>query len=614
MPAGWSRPRRCLAAEAELVTDRLPADPDTTNLVVAPHEFFVLHGGSDDELNAAAAVSIPICTEQPGTPWFAIGVSFCRPAAAVFDINANGVDALRRLGIEAHRLPLGGVPSMVAEPTDRDVDVLFLGGDTERRRAVLSTLGPLLWERHSELRLFRFTEPVDRDVPGLVFGADKYALLARSRILVNIHRDNKQPGYFEWARIVEGMANGTTVVTEPSAGFEPLRPGVDFVESDDIASTVAELLDDPERCAAIGKGGASAVLDEQPLSRRLGPVLDRLDHLDVAPRRWRRLVVRRNKPMRAAKPPLLPVFRPADPLRERVYHALLAERALQRAVESVRCQLVYGEANHDLEFTTPAFDRGGDAPEVSVVVTLFNYADLVTEALESVAASTCVDFEIIVVDDHSTDRGRDVVRQFMDAHPGLPVLLLGRENNCGLPQARNHGVARTRAAKVMILDADNAVYPTCLRRLADALDADPGASFAYGTLEAFGAEPGLRSHLPWFVPWLCAENYLDAQAMVRRDVLVRHGGYRDDAWIYGWEDWDLWLRLAVAGERGVHLPEMLGRYRTQRASMITVSNLAADTMTARLRDRYPTLPWPDRRGMDRPVRTSSPVRHRSVSR
>jgi hypothetical protein len=95
------------------------------------------------------------------------------------------------------------------------------------------------------------------------------------------------------------------------------------------------------------------------------------------------------------------------------------------------------------------------------------------------------------------------------------------------------------------------------------------------------------------VPWLCAANYLDAQAMIRRTVLESHGGYRaNDDWIHGWEDWDLWLRLAVAGEHGVHVPEMLGRYRTQRSSMIAISNLAADVMLTRLRQRYPTLPWP----------------------
>ena len=119
-------------------------------------------------------------------------------------------------------------------------------------------------------------------------------------------------------------------------------------------------------------------------------------------------------------------------------------------------------------------------------MTLYNYAHVVVETLDSLAASTDVSIEIVVVDDHSTDDGRDVVRAWMDDHDDLPVLLLGRENNCGLPKARNHGIERARSDKVMIIDADNLVYPNCLRRLADTLDANPQASFAYSTLEAFG--------------------------------------------------------------------------------------------------------------------------------
>ena len=97
---------------AGLVSDRLPSDPATINLVVAPHEFFLLHGGSDAEINAAAAVSVPICTEQPGTQWFTLEIGFCRPAPVVFDINANGVDGQR---------DRRGVASGIPEPPDRSL-------------------------------------------------------------------------------------------------------------------------------------------------------------------------------------------------------------------------------------------------------------------------------------------------------------------------------------------------------------------------------------------------------------------------------------------------------------------------------------------------------------
>lgn len=582
--------------EATVVTDRLPGDSGVTNLVVAPHEFFALFDATEAQLNEAAAVSIPICTEQPGTPWFWIGASYCRPSRFTLDINGHGVDALRRQGFAVERLTLGAARSLVAEPTDRDLDVLFLGGDTPRRRARLATLGPVLAERESDIRLFSFAAPVQSDTPGLVFGTDKYRLLARSRILVNIHRDAKAPGYFEWARMVEAMANGCTIVTEPCSGYEPLVAGEHFVETTDVAGAVAELLDDPERCASIGKAAATAVLDEFPLVQSLGPILDRLDGIDIAdrmPREQRR--VRRNKILRASSTQLLPVFRPATSMRARVYTALLDEQAFRRRIEGARCRLRFGAAGHIREFATPAYDASlaaGDVPEVSVLVTLYNYAGLVTETLDSLVASRDVSTEIVVIDDHSSDDGRGVVQRFMADHADTPMLLLGREDNHGLAAARNLGIERTRADKIMVMDADNTVYPRCLRVLADTLDSNPDAALAYATLEAFGVDPGLRSQMAWHVPWLCASNYIDAQAMVRRSTYAQHGGYRDnDEWVYGFEDWDLWLRLAAAGEHGVHVPQMLGRYRTQAASMISVTNLAADMLRERIAERYPTLPW-----------------------
>jgi len=173
------------------------------------------------------------------------------------------------------------------------------------------------------------------------------------------------------------------------------------------------------------------------------------------------------------------------------------------------------------------------------------------------------------------------------------MVLLAKDANEGLAAARNTGIAACRADRVMIMDADNLVYPTCLRRLADALDTDTGAAFAYCALEEFGGDAHVRSAYAWNPEWLCTANYIDAQTMIRRHILDEVGGYRtDDPMVFGWEDWELWLRLASRGSRGVLVPEMLGRYRVQSGSMIGLTNLSVDESLAHLRALHPSLPWP----------------------
>lgn len=568
-----------------------PTDAGAVNLVVAPHEFYLLSDLDDRAIERAARISVPVCTEQPGTPWYDIASVTARRSPLVLDINRHGVDALLADGVDARHLRLGAVPSMVAPRVERDLDVVFLGGRTDRRAARLAGLAPVLWDRPVDLRLFSFNRPVRDGTPGLVFGADKYRFLARARLLLNLHRDDRTPGYFEWARMVEAMANGCCVVTEPVAGQEPFVAGEHFVVADDLEPALSSLLDDPERIAQVGETARAAVLDEHPLTASIGPLLDEIDELptprpvgSVVPRLRRRMIV-------AQQHPVLPVFQPNQQLRARVYRALMAETTLQRAIGRARCLIRHGVDDHVMRIESAGYRAA--APEVSVIVTLFDYAEVVTQTLDSIVASRDVDLEIVVIDDHSTDDGRRVVADFIAAHPEVPMLLLGSDVNRGLPASRNLVIGASRADKIMVMDADNLVYPNGLRVLADALDADPAASFAYSTLEEFGVAPGVRSAMAWNPEWLCELNYIDAQAMLRRSAWERHGGYRvSDELVFGWEDWELWLRMAAAGEHGVHVPRMLGRYRTQEQSMISTTNLVADHMIAHLRELHPSLPWP----------------------
>jgi len=606
--AGW---------KATVVDDRLPEADGTINLVVAPHEFFELFDASPRRLQRAAAASVCICTEQPDTSWFHLSLDACRRGLLSLDINEHGLAELRAAGVTAERLPLGAVPSMTARAGEaaetaraRPIDVLFMGGLDQRRSRILADLAPRLTSHRCELRLFRFERPVTASTPGLVFGADKFELLSRSRVLLNLHRERSgrmpdgsaPPPYFEWARMIEACANGCVVLTEPSYGHQPLEAGTHFVEAaiTEIGDVLDELLADESRITALRTAARDAVTGPLWLPHSISPLLRRIesdvvpllpDHVEnSAPTRglWR---------LGASKiPPAerLGAFRPYQALQSTAKRLALEESRSLRRLDSAACVLRHGSTQHIERTATRAYE--GARADVSVVVTLYNYADVVVATLESLLASSDIGFEIVIVEDRSTDASRDVVRAFMDAHPDVPMLLVAKEVNEGLAAARNTGFEHARAPLVMVVDADNFVTRRCLRTLADALCADSAADAAYGILEEFGGESGLRSALAWDPEQLCRANYIDAQAMIRREAWERLGGYRDDDdHVFGWEDWDLWLRIAASGGHAAFVPEILGRYRVQRGSMIALTNLATDEALDALELRYPTLPWPESR-------------------
>lgn len=612
-----------LGRDASLVTDRLPEADGAINLVIAPHEFFVLSEAPAAALKRAAAASVCICTEQPNTPWFHLSLDACQRGLLTFDINEHGTAALCEFGVNAHRLPFGAVPSMTAQAniqsadprapaSHRELDMLFMGSLDPRRGRVLASLAPVLWNRRSELRLFPFDKPVRPGTPGVVFGADKYDLLRRAKILVNVHRDRsthlppgaEPPAYFEWVRMVETMANGCVVLTEPSQGHGPLVSGVHFVNAEpaDISDALAELLVDPDRLDMIASAAQRAVTEELSLASFLAPALELIEE-SVLPQLEQHLSGRahlrgtwRLREGGAEGPKRLAAFKPYAQILARAKQLALAEGDTLRRLEAVRALLRHSTEQHIHRIETPAFTAAASSasrPDVSVLVTLYDYESLVSETLDSILASRDVSFEVIIVEDHATDNSRQVATDYLAAHSDVPMLLLAKDANEGLAAARNTGIAECRADFVMVMDADNMVYPTCLTRLRVALLDDPGASFSYGALEQFGADTGLLSAYSWNHEWLCAANYIDAQTMIRRSTLESLGGYRlADPLVFGWEDWEMWLRLASRGDRGVLVAEMLGRYRVQSGSMIGLTNLSVDESLAHLRDLHPTLPWP----------------------
>lgn len=227
---------------------------------------------------------------------------------------------------------------------------------------------------------------------------------------------------------------------------------------------------------------------------------------------------------------------------------------------------------------------------VTVCVTVFNYRRHVSQALDSLLDQTLELFDLVVVEDCSTDDSLHVVLEWLSVHAGRfgRARLLQHGRNAGLSAARNTGFASSETEFVFVLDADNALYPRCLSRCAEAVGAD--GAFAFPIIEVFGSRAGLIGTEPWDPERLKQGNYIDAMALIRRSAWLEAGGY-DPMGGLGWEDYDLWCRFAELGFRGVHVAEILARYRVHDSSMLRkVTNVDNGKRVRReIQQRHPWL-------------------------
>jgi glycosyltransferase involved in cell wall biosynthesis len=239
---------------------------------------------------------------------------------------------------------------------------------------------------------------------------------------------------------------------------------------------------------------------------------------------------------------------------------------------------------------TPGWGDAGPA-QVAAIVPLYQQSGSVGSTLESLARSTHRDWEAVVIDDASTDGSSAAVRAWMAAHPEERVLLLREEVNRGLAAARNTGIEQSRTELLLMLDADNCMRPFGLSRLLGALEQDPAASFAYGIMERFSGEGplGVWNPFAWEPRRFRRGNFVDALALIRRTALEEMGGYSSDPRLWGWEDFDLWARLAEAGHHGAFVPQMVARYHFGETNLRSLAGISITDAFSAVVEHAPTL-------------------------
>ena len=205
-------------------------------------------------------------------------------------------------------------------------------------------------------------------------------------------------------------------------------------------------------------------------------------------------------------------------------------------------------------------------PRVSVIITCYNLGQYLDEAVDSVLSQTCQDFEILVVDDGSTDPATEA----MLADYRRPRTRVIRIAHGGVAAARNVGIANTTGAYLCAMDADDRFEPSYLAKAVPVLDGDPSVTFVSCWLRTFGDEDWEWKPERCDLPTLLWEDTVLTASLVRREAVLAIGGYDTAMPVQGDDDWDLWLTLVERGYRGVILPEVLFHYRRRPGSVSTV--------------------------------------------
>jgi len=217
-------------------------------------------------------------------------------------------------------------------------------------------------------------------------------------------------------------------------------------------------------------------------------------------------------------------------------------------------------------------------PEVSIVVPAHNAGRTLAQTLASVRAQTVADYEVIVVDDGSTDDTAQVAGEAQDSR----VSVVSTANG-GVARARNHGIARATGSFVAFLDADDLWRPTKLADQLARLAADPSAGVcvtAATRIDDSSREIGLMRLED--TRDTCAALLLRSMVagcvssgVVRRSLLEAVGGF--DPAFSQCADWDLWLRLSRQTRFSL-IDEDLVLYRTHCGNMSSnISLLERDT-------------------------------------
>ncbi|MFN4003719.1 MAG: glycosyltransferase family 2 protein [Hylemonella sp.] len=230
------------------------------------------------------------------------------------------------------------------------------------------------------------------------------------------------------------------------------------------------------------------------------------------------------------------------------------------------------------------FPSTSSVPQISVVVPVHNGARWLGETLDALYAQSFSDFEVLLVDDASTDELSDV----LDQHADVRLRVVHLDKNVGVSAARNHGIELARGSYIAFCDADDLPCPQRLELQWRFLEKNPKIGMCGSAFTCFDTQDRETVSPPetdaQIRKALMAGNCFGlSTVMIRASILKEH---RFDSSMQLAEDYELWTRLVTSGVRVVNLSESLVRYRLHPQQASRNKGAQLDQVSRQVRALY----------------------------
>ena len=219
--------------------------------------------------------------------------------------------------------------------------------------------------------------------------------------------------------------------------------------------------------------------------------------------------------------------------------------------------------NEEIEFLNDRYVSG----RVSIIMGIYNCADTLAEAIDSILAQSYNNWELILCDDGSIDNTYNVARKYQEAYPEK-IKLLQHKENCGLNITLNDCLAQASGEFIARMDGDDISLPTRLEKEVSFLRCNPNYSIVSCPMIYFDEKgewgKGKVVKEPSKKTFAYRTPFCHAPAMVKREAFKACKGYSLDKSTLRSEDYDLWGRMYALGFRGGNLEEHLYMMRDGR--------------------------------------------------